>query len=74
MENIILILTIINFVMVLSIIIEYIRKNYKIITTEVYEGMKKVAKDYTELTNPQELPGGQGFFRDYIDDEYEDEE
>lgn len=54
----------------------YFKKNYKIVDTETYQALMECAEEVARQTNEEEvpeLPGGSGFFREYIEEEEEEE-
>ena len=55
----------------------YFKKNYKIVDIETYQALMECAEEVARQTNEEEvpeLPGGSGFFREYIEEEEEEEE
>lgn len=74
MVNIVDLLCGINTIILVGICIVYFKKNYVIMDMDSYNTIV----DYVEQTKNKEeevpeLEGGTGFFREYIDDEDEDE-
>ena len=54
----------------------YFKKNYKIVDIETYQALMECAEEVARQTNEEEvpeLPGGSGFFREYIEEEEEEE-
>lgn len=76
MVNIFDLLCGLNTIILVGACVVYFKKNYVIIDMDSYN---KIV-DYVEQTKDSEegevpeLAGGVGFFREYIDDDYEDEE
>ena len=55
----------------------YFKKNYIIVDMETYQALMECAEEVAAQTNEEEvpeLPGGSGFFKEYIEEEQEDEE
>lgn len=72
-----LLLSFVNFIILLGICIFYFKKNYVVIDKESYDTIVNFVQENCnqEEEEPQELSGGSGFFKEYIDDEdNEDEE
>lgn len=74
MVNIFDLLCGVNTIILLSICVVYFKKNYVIMDMDSYNTIV----DYVEQTKNKEnevpeLEGGTGFFREYIDDEDDDE-
>lgn len=75
MVNIFDLLCGINTIILIGICIVYFKKNYVVIDVDSYNSIV----DYVEQTKKKEdevpeLEGGTGFFREYIDDEDDEEE
>lgn len=75
MVNIVDLLCGINTIILIGICIVYFKKNYVVIDVDSYNSIV----DYVEQTKKKEdevpeLEGGTGFFREYIDDEDDEEE
>ena len=75
MINIMDLLVVLNSVILLGVCVVYFRKNYVIMDMDSYNTIV----DYVEQTKNKEdevpeLEGGTGFFREYIDDEDDEEE
>lgn len=54
----------------------YFKKNYKIVDIETYQALMECAEEVARQTNEEEVPelaGGSGFFREYIEEEEEEE-
>lgn len=69
-----LLLSFVNFIILFGICIFYFKKNYVIMDRESYNTIV----DYVEQTKNKEdevpvLEGGSGFFKEYIEDEEDDE-
>lgn len=74
MINVMDLLVVLNSVILLGVCVVYFRKNYVIMDMDSYNTIV----DYVEQTKNKEdevpeLEGGTGFFREYIDDEDDDE-
>lgn len=74
MINVMDLLVVLNSVILLGICVVYFRKNYVIMDMDSYNTIV----DYVEQTKNKEdevpqLEGGTGFFREYIDEDDEDE-
>lgn len=75
MINVMDLLVVLNSVILLGVCVVYFRKNYVIMDMDSYNTIV----DYVEQTKNKEdevpeLEGGTGFFREYIDDEDDEEE
>lgn len=72
-----MVLTVINIIALVLLAVGYFRGNYTIVDLETWN---KLAHFYNEFSDGEggiavpELPSGEGFFREYIDEDYEDEE
>lgn len=71
-----LLLSFVNFILILGIIVYYLCTHYVIIDRESWETISELIAEYQQedIEQPVELPGGNGFFREYIEEEEEDEE
>lgn len=70
--GLILILSFVNFIILIGICIFYFKKNYVVMDIESYNILEEFVKQHSE-EQVQELPGGNGFFKEYIEEE-EDED
>lgn len=75
MINVMDLLVVLNSVILLGVCVVYFRKNYVIMDMDSYNTIV----DYVEQTKNKEdevpeLEGGTGFFKEYIDDEDDEEE
>lgn len=55
----------------------YFKKNYKIVDMETYQALMECAEEVAQQTEEEEvpeLPGGSGFFKEYIEEEEDNEE
>lgn len=70
-----LLLTFVNFILILGIIIYYFKTHFVILDRESWNNISELITEYQqeEIEQPVELPGGNGFFKEYIEGE-EDEE
>ena len=72
-----MVLTIINVIALALLAIGYFKGNYTIVDLETWN---KLAHFYNEFSDGEggiavpEQAGGEGFFREYIDEDYEDDE
>lgn len=72
-----MVLTVINIIALVLLAVGYFRGNYTIVDLETWN---KLAHFYNEFSDGEggiavpEQEGGCGFFREYIDEDYEDEE
>lgn len=81
METVILVITILNTLMIilsaLTASIIYFKKNYIIVDIETYQSMIEIVQEYSQMQEEQEpelvSDGGTGFFREYIEEEEEDD-
>ena len=74
MINVMDLLVVLNSIILLGVCVVYFRKNYVIMDMDSYNTIV----DYVEQTKNKEdevpqLEGGTGFFREYIDEDDEDE-
>lgn len=72
------VLTILNTLILLTICVVYFIKNYIIVERSLWDAICTTLEEEKEkvenLEQPEELAGGNGFFREYVEDEeYEDE-
>lgn len=75
MINVMDLLVVLNSIILLGVCVVYFRKNYVIMDMDSYNTIV----DYVEQTKNKEdevpeLEGGTGFFREYIDDEDDEDE
>lgn len=76
MDVIIILSTLFNTVCIILFAIVYFKKNYVIVELETYQALMECAEEIAAQTNEEEvpeLPGGQGFFREYIEEDEEEE-
>lgn len=72
-----MVLTVINIIALVLLTVGYFRGNYTIVDLETWN---KLAHFYNKFSDGEggiavpEQAGGEGFFREYIDEDYEDEE
>ena len=71
-----LLLTFVNFILIFGIIIYYFKTHFVIIDRESWETISEfITENQQEDTEqPVELPGGNGFFREYIEEEEDEDE
>lgn len=76
MLTLLTILSFVNFILISGIIIYYFKTHFVIIDRESWETISElIAENQQEDTEqPVELPGGNGFFREYIEEEEEDDD
>lgn len=70
-----LLLSFVNFILILGIIIYYLCTHYVIISKETWDTISEfvVQHQEEEFQEPTEPPGGSGFFKEYVEEE-EDED
>lgn len=75
MLTLLTILSFVNFILILGIIIYYFRTHFVIIDKESWDTISEliVEQQQQETEEPVELPGGNGFFREYIEEEDDNE-
>lgn len=72
-----MVLTIINIVALVLLAVGYFKGNYTIVDLETWNKLAHFYNEYSDGEGGLEVPeqeGGCGFFREYIDEDYEDEE
>lgn len=72
-----MVLTIINIIALALLSIGYFKGNYTIVDLETWNKLAHFYNEYSDGEGGIEVPeqaGGEGFFREYIDDYEEDEE
>ena len=72
-----MVLTIINIVALVLLAVGYFKGNYTIVDLETWNKLAHFYNEYSDGEGGIEVPeqeGGCGFFREYIDEDYEDEE
>lgn len=71
-----MVLTVINIIALILLAVGYFRGNYTIVDLETWNKLAHFYNEYSDGEGGLEVPeqaGGEGFFREYIDD-YEEEE
>lgn len=71
-----MVLTIINIVALILLAVGYFRGNYTIVDLETWNKLARFYNEYSDGEGGIEVPeqaGGEGFFREYLDEDYEDE-
>ena len=70
-----LLLSFVNFILISGIIIYYFKTHFVIIDRESWETISELITEnqQEDIEQPVELPGGNGFFREYIEEEDDDE-
>lgn len=76
MLTLLTILSFVNFILISGIILYYLCTHFVIIDRESWETISElIAENQQEdIEQPVELPGGNGFFKEYIEEEDEDDE
>ena len=72
-----MVLTIVNIVALVLLAVGYFKGNYTIVDLETWNKLAHFYNEYSDGEGGIEVPeqeGGCGFFREYIDEDYEDEE
>nr|DAU25139.1 MAG TPA: hypothetical protein [Caudoviricetes sp.] len=72
-----MVLTVINIIALILLAVGYFRGNYTIVDLETWNKLAHFYNEYSDGEGGIEVPeqaGGEGFFREYIDEDYEDEE
>lgn len=66
----------INTLFIVGLCIHYFKSNYTIMDMETYNQVCDICEEYTAMVQEKEQmdDGGEGFFREYLDDEFEDED
>ncbi len=72
-----MVLTVINIIALVLLAVGYFRGNYTIVDLETWNKLAHFYNEYSDGEGGIEVPeraGGEGFFREYIDEYEEDEE
>ena len=72
-----MVLTVINIIALVLLAVGYFRGNYTIVDLETWNKLAHFYNEYSDGEGGLEIPeqaGGEGFFREYIDEVEEDEE
>ena len=71
-----LLLTFVNFILIVGIILYYFHTHFIIVDRDSWDTITEYIQEQqtSEPEEEQELPGGNGFFKEYIEDEDDDEE
>lgn len=72
-----MVLTVINIVALILLAVGYFRGNYTIVDLETWNKLAHFYNEYSDGEGGIEVPeqaGGEGFFREYIDEFEEDED
>lgn len=72
-----MVLTVINIIALALLAVGYFRGNYTIVDLETWNKLAHFYNEYSDGEGGIEVPelaSGEGFFREYIDEEEEDEE
>lgn len=72
-----MVLTVINVIALILLAVGYFRGNYTIVDLETWNKLAHFYNEYSDGEGGLEVPeqaGGEGFFREYIDEFEEDEE
>lgn len=64
-----LLLSFVNFIILFGICIFYFKKNYVIMDKESYDLIEQFVEEHSQEEQAQELPGGTGFFKEYVEEE-----
>lgn len=70
-----MVLTIINIIALVLLGIGYFKGNYTIVDLETWNKLAHFYNEYSDGEGGLEVPeqaGGEGFFREYIDEDYEE--
>lgn len=70
------ILTILNTIILLGIVAVWFQRNYVIMDKQSWDILEQFVEEHKDDDSNQEvteLPGGSGFFREYIDEDEEEE-
>lgn len=67
-----LLLSFVNFIILFGICIFYFKKNYIVMDVESYNILEEFVKEHSQ-EEVQELSGGSGFFKEYVEEETEEE-
>lgn len=70
-----LLLSFVNFILILGIIVYYLCTHFVIIDRESWETISEFITEHQqeEIEQSVELPGGNGFFKEYVEEEEDDE-
>lgn len=73
--TLILLLSFVNFILIAGIIIYYFKTHFVIIDKESWDTISEFVVEHQqeETEEVQELPGGNGFFKEYVEEEDDDE-
>lgn len=73
--TLILLLSFVNFILIAGIIIYYFKTHFVILDKESWDTISELVleQQQQETEEPVELPGGNGFFREYVEEEDDDE-
>lgn len=79
MNTIILLFTLFNSFGFIMAGLIYFKKNYRIVDIETYQAMMECVEEVAQMEEqnnqePVELPGGEGFFREYVEGDEDDSE
>lgn len=71
-----LLLTFVNFILIIGIILYYFHTHFIIIDRESWETISEFITEnqQEDIEQPVELPGGNGFFKEYIEEEEDEDE
>lgn len=72
-----MVLTVINIIALVLLAVGYFRGNYTIVDLETWNKLAHFYNEFSDGEGGLEVPeqeGGCGFFREYIDEDYEDDE
>lgn len=72
-----MVLTVINILALILLAIGYFKGNYTIVDLETWNKLAHFYNEYSDGEGGLEVPelsSGEGFFREYIDEDYEDNE
>ena len=72
-----MVLTIINIIALILLAVGYFKGNYTIVDLETWNKLAHFYNEYSDGEGGIEVPeqaGGEGFFREYIDEDCEEEE
>ena len=72
-----MVLTVINIIALILLAVGYFRGNYTIVNLETWNKVAHFYNEYSDGEGGIEVPeqaGGEGFFREYIDEDCEEEE
>ena len=71
MLTLLTILSFVNFILITGIIIYYFKTHFVILDRESWETISEFITEnqQEEIKQPVELPGGNGFFREYVEEE-----